>query len=130
VLTIIEVNRRRPRCRRCDCGHDIILPPLPDKDHIYTFHDRQDPVSFIGYLREACGCTRGEAQATYDHLTPMDGTCHHCRSELEGRVVADCQQCGALNLIRRSYADNSPLGFVLEPLAVSERRSSLLRFWR
>jgi hypothetical protein len=101
MLTLAEVNRREPRCRRCGCTHDLILPPLADKEYIYSFRDREAPVAFIGYLREATGCSRREAEATYNHLSHTDGSCHQCRTRLPEVVIADCPTCNSVNLVRR-----------------------------
>jgi ribosomal protein S27E len=55
-------------------------------------------MQFIGALREITDCGLTDAKGVVQHVTTRHGQCHWCESAIGEFLLADCSQCGALNI--------------------------------
>jgi hypothetical protein len=101
MLTLAEVNARRPRCLQCGCLYDLIEPSeRAEREVLLAMLERAEFPQFVQALRSVTGCGVGEAKATYLHLTKST-KCHRCEASLPLGTVVDCPKCKALNLCWR-----------------------------
>jgi hypothetical protein len=100
MLTIEEVNQRRPRCKKCGCLYDLVKPiEVEQRLQLYAYFKQSDFVRFVKHIREFTSCSLGEAKATYLHLAAAGRFCHRCKESLASGSCVDCGKCKSLNLV-------------------------------
>ena len=100
MLSLLDVNSRRPRCRQCGCLYDLVEVDEPaDRRELAGLHASDDFLQFMPRIRQMTGCGVGEAKATYLHLAKVGGQCHRCGTPLPSADIVDCAKCKSLNLV-------------------------------
>ncbi len=100
MLSIFEVNSRRPRCRQCGCLADVVaVEEGADRRELFDIYTADQFLRFVPRIREISGCGIGEAKATYLHLAAAGRKCHRCSTLLGLGEIVDCSKCESLNLV-------------------------------
>lgn len=100
MLSLRDVNSRRPRCRQCGGLYDLVEVPEPaDRRELARLHESDAFLQFMPRIRQITGSGVGEAKATYLHRAKVGGQCHRCGAPLPSADIADCAKCKSLNLV-------------------------------
>jgi hypothetical protein len=98
-LTFQEANERRPRCRECGCLADFVfVSDQTERKRLGELISQGRTMTFMDQLQRTTGCSILESKATYTHLIGRDGLCHRCHSTVPDGDIADCPNCGAVNI--------------------------------
>ena len=100
MLSLLEVNARRPRCRQCGSLSDMVeVAGHADRRELAGLHAANEFLQFVPRIRQLTQCGIGEAKATYLHLAKSGGQCHYCGTPLASADIVDCAKCKSLNLV-------------------------------
>ena len=100
MLSLLDVNTRRPRCRQCGCLYDMVeVADERDRRELAELHAANEFLQFVPRIRQLTRCGIGEAKATYLHLAKAGRECHRCDTPLASGEIVDCAKCKSLNLV-------------------------------
>jgi hypothetical protein len=99
MLTWDDVVARDLPCKKCK-GTFRVRGPIDDAglSEIRQLLETGQPISAIRRIRELTDADLRDAKGIYEHITISRGACRECAAPLPSGVLADCPQCGALNI--------------------------------
>ncbi|MDX2051866.1 MAG: hypothetical protein SFV15_05695 [Polyangiaceae bacterium] len=94
-----DVIAREFPCKKCK-GTFRVPGPIDDSglSEIRQLLESGQPISAIRRIRELTDAELRDAKGMYEHVTIFRGRCRECSLPLPSGVLADCPQCGALNI--------------------------------
>ena len=100
MLTIAEVNQRRPRCAKCGCTADLLdIQDAALRQELLVLLRQELHVDFVKLFVLRVGCQLINAKATHEHIARAERKCHRCKTPLEPGDVVDCLKCRSVNLV-------------------------------
>lgn len=117
LVTINDVNQRRPRCVQCGCSVDFAwIDDVHTRKALYAQYLDKSPLNIVKSIRDLTGCSLLSAKATVTHLAKKGNCCHRCNYSLPNEIIVDCPNCNSINFnwsIDATKRDKRSLIFIL-----------------